>query len=172
LSWPWRLTRNLSNPLVYGHRADNQNADEQVGPLRVGDDQAQAERKDANNESAEDHPENRPAATEQRDAANHHCGDRFDVGEFTRRRRDRTDAAYKHPTRQTADQTRYCIYSNKHARHRDTGKSSGLGIVTYRIDPAAPCRIVENVPEEADQQHHEDNTQGENGAANPDLRAK
>ena len=70
-----RLPRNLSDPLVDHDSGDDENADQQVGPLRIGSEQAKAEAEDTDDERAEQHAEDRAATTEERDAADHHRRD-------------------------------------------------------------------------------------------------
>ncbi len=76
------ITLRLSDPLVDRDRGDDEHADQEIGPLRVGAQHAQAELEDADDQRAEEHAEDRAAPAEQRDAADHHRGDRLDVGEL------------------------------------------------------------------------------------------
>ena len=54
----------------------------------------------------------------------------------------------------------------------DTGEFGCFRIVTHRIEPAAPGRVVEHVPEQHHEQHHEDDAEGEHRAAKLDLDAE
>ena len=49
------------------------------GPLRIGAEQPQAQSKHADDQRAEQHAEDRAAPAEQRDAADHHGGDRLQI---------------------------------------------------------------------------------------------
>ena len=96
----------------------------------------------------------------------------FDVGELARGGRNRADAADEDPAGKAADEARKRVDGDQHAVDADTGELCCLGIVAHRIEPAAPGRVVEHVPEEHHEQHHEDDAEGDDRAAKSDLDAE
>ena len=68
-------------------------------------------------------------AAEEGGAADHHGGDRFDVGEFAGGRSDRTGAANQDPSGEAADQAGKRIDGEQHLLDRDARQIGGVGIV-------------------------------------------
>ena len=71
-----------------------------------------------------------------------------------------------------ADEAGEHVDGDQHAVDVDAGELGGVGIVADRIDVAAPGGVVEHVPEDDHQQHHDDDAVGEDRAAEFDLDAE
>ena len=105
--------------------------------MRIGSDHPQAERKDTDDERAEQHAKDRAAATEERDATDHHGGNRLDVGELAGGRRDRADAADQYPAGEGADQAGADIDRNQRPFDLNAGEFRRVRVVANGIDVAA-----------------------------------
>src|SRR5690606_34191985 len=162
----------LSDPLVDCDSHDDEDADQEVGPLRVRADQAQAEREHADDQGAEEHAEDRAAAAEEGYAADHHSGDGFYVGELAGCRRDRAYPSDQGPAGESADEAGKRVDRNQHTPDVDTCEFGGLRIVADGIKMPAPCGAVEHVPEEEDKQDHGDHGIGEHCAADAYVLAE
>ena len=116
---------------------------------------AQADLEDADDQRAEEHAEDRAAPAEERDAADHHGGDRLDVAEHARSRpgRDRAEAADQHPAGERAEEAGQRIDLRSASCRRCTPDSSRrLGVVADGVDVAAPGGVAQHIGQDEHQQ--------------------
>ena len=121
----------------------------EVLPLRRRPEQREADAEDADDERAEQRAEDRAAAAEERDAADHHGGDGVDIGELARR------AGETEPMRpistqpaMRADEAGKRIDRDQHALDVDAGRAAPHpDRRRSHRRCAAPGGVVEDVPE-------------------------
>src|SRR5690606_21797783 len=159
---------HLPDPLVDGHRQDDQDADHEGLVEDVIARQGQAVAEDADDQRAEKRPEDRASATEQARAADDHRGDGVQVGVRAGVGTRGVDAPDEDPRGDREDQTRRHVHTQQHAVDADARQAGSLRVVADGVDMPAPGGTGQHVAEEQIQHDHDEHTPGEDEPADLD----